>query len=945
MKRILSLVIVLSLLLSSLSVLAAENDVIKVSYDPYKYSFDAELCEMLKNMVDTSISDTDYLKYKEYENIHPRLFIDETGLEYIKENSDSGESYYYLYSRAISRADNVMLKKMPGWPADGKNTTSLHRSVGDNLSTLAVAYLLTGDIKYYNGAEAGFYDIKQAINEVCVTYPSWGVEQFNNDLVFDHITVGLSLVWDYCQGILTSEEKALIVDTVKERMEYSLDKTETGNANYGHNHSHINRVALSIIGLSMFEELGNIDEWMKENLHFISLAIKTFSPDGSYHEGLMYQDYALQFILPFTDLAKKFHNVDLISGSEHFKNYKYFLAGTASSNGSTSNLAVPFNNSKKSHSAGLVSTHAAYLSDVLNDREYYSISEWFLKGDTLTSTNSVWYEIFLVNPENKFDYDFTEDYKTTQYFENSEILTVRKDWQYGSPLLAAKCNPPLGHLLTTQKTGKKIGSGHAEPDVNHFSLLGYDGEYLFYDDIDFGYENTVTGQHNPLLVDGKGQKGDGKTQFMDKIQYNYMEGYSENPHFEKIVETEEYVYAVGNGASAYEKELGVERFNRHFIYFKSGDLVIFDDIELKEEKEMTLRYLPNDQSISRSGTTFISATDKNKMKIYSLTADDSVTIDSSDKTLTVNFTTEATVTKKTIDYKKTAKEWINAVGISFSKKGNNTRDITLMKDKGLYLLSVDGNEYYVDIDDYVVKKEKSITPFDLVPSEYNAISYSTKQLPSSAISASKLVYAKSNVANDEIKTAGIAKFDLSNLSGYEYGVTLTVQSVIYNCKHDAVDFEVYYVPDSSWTQSGMQADITTTPGYKSGTLPSDFSPLDSFEYVGKATVTGKIVDSVYNYQYFDFDVTDYVLKSLSDGAASFFFVAKKNPQSTGTDDPQVRIDFNHHIRGAMHLKNVIPDASIKEIKVNGTKLADFRTDKLNYELLYTHPLSSTTLIT
>ena len=306
MKKIISLLIVFILILNFIPVFAKSTEnVIKEGYDTKKYEYTESFINDLKNMKDPDVTHENYEHYKTYEGVHPRMFIDAEKVQYIKDNSDKGESYYDMYNRVVSRADYAMLSKMPGWPADGKNTTSMHRDVGEKISALAVGYLFTGDRKYYDGAEKGFYDIKQGIREACVTYPSWGVEQFNNDLVFDHITIGLSMVWDYCQDILTDEDKEIMLSTIKERMEYALLKTTSGNnSNYGHNHSHLNRAALSVIGLAMFEELDNVDSWMEENLHFLTLSVKTFSPDGSYHEGIMYQFYAMQYVMPVLHLFK-----------------------------------------------------------------------------------------------------------------------------------------------------------------------------------------------------------------------------------------------------------------------------------------------------------------------------------------------------------------------------------------------------------------------------------------------------------------------------------------------------------------------------------------------------------------------------------------------------------------------------------------------------------------
>ena len=721
MRKIISFVLGFILIINCIPAFGKEDiNIIKDGYNIKDYVYSADFINSLENTVDPDISYEDYIHYKSFKGIHPRMFVDANKVEHIIANSKEGGSYYHMYNRVVSRADYATLSKMPGWPEDGKNTTSLHRDVGEKLSALAVGYLLTGDEKYYNGSENGYYDIYQGIREACVTYPSWGVEQYNNDLVFDHISIGLSMVWDYCQDILTAEDKELIISTVKERMKYAIEKTYSGgNSNYGHNHSHLNRAALCVIGLAMFEELDNVDSWMEENVHFLTLSVKTFSPDGSYHEGIMYQMYAMQYVMPVLHLFKKFHNIDAVSESDYFKNLKHYISATTSVKDANTQILVPFNNSTKHLLSGHQSALFYMLADWYNDKEYQSIANWITPYDVYRSGNSAWYDIFFYNPELNSDYDFTKDYSTTSYFENGEIITSRYNWEFESPLFAAKCNPPLGHFLTqaNEKYGLKMGSGHAEPDVNHFTLLGYGGEYLFYDDLDYGYGNTVTYQHNTLMIDGAGQKGETTSQFMGSLVYSYMSGYNENPHFEKIIEGEDYIYAVGVGASAYPKELKVEKFNRHFLYIKPGILIILDDIKLSEKREMTIRYLPYNQEILEFGEHFLSFGTENKMQIFSLNTDDTVSVDSSVKKLINNYSTNTTVEKRTIDYIKKGSEWVNAVGISFlpSSSSDMPQNINCSKTEKGYAFSIGNAVYEINTDNMniIVNKVKGDYPVNI----------------------------------------------------------------------------------------------------------------------------------------------------------------------------------------------------------------------------------------
>ena len=160
MRKIISIALSFIVLVNCIPAFSKDGvNIIKDGYKPADYTYSADFINSLEKMNNPDISHEDYLHYKSFEGIHPRMFVDAKKVEYIKANSNEGGSYYHMYNRAVSRADYAMLAKLPGWPEGGKNTTNIHRDVGEKIAALAVGYLLTGNEKYYNGAQKGFYDI------------------------------------------------------------------------------------------------------------------------------------------------------------------------------------------------------------------------------------------------------------------------------------------------------------------------------------------------------------------------------------------------------------------------------------------------------------------------------------------------------------------------------------------------------------------------------------------------------------------------------------------------------------------------------------------------------------------------------------------------------------------------------------------------------------------
>jgi len=93
---------------------------------------------------------------------------------------------------------------------------------------------------------------------------------------------------------------------------------------------------------------------------------------------------------------------------------------------------------------------------------------------------------------------------TLHHFDDIDIISARSDWSGEESLVVFKCGPFIGHK-TVREFRYDPGGGHVHPDANHFVLFGA-GQWLLRDD---GYRWKRTGQHNTLLIDGRGQLGEG----------------------------------------------------------------------------------------------------------------------------------------------------------------------------------------------------------------------------------------------------------------------------------------------------------------------------------------------------------------------------------------------------------------------------------------------------
>jgi hypothetical protein len=105
-----------------------------------------------------------------------------------------------------------------------------------------------------------------------------------------------------------------------------------------------------------------------------------------------------------------------------------------------------------------------------------------------------------------------DELPTLHHFDDMDIVSARSDWSGEESPVVFKCGPFIGHKAV-QEFSYDPGGDHVHPDANHFVLFGA-GEWLPRDD---GYRAKWTGQHNTLLIDGRGQLGEGHQWFAGAV--------------------------------------------------------------------------------------------------------------------------------------------------------------------------------------------------------------------------------------------------------------------------------------------------------------------------------------------------------------------------------------------------------------------------------------------
>lgn len=179
---------------------------------------------------------------------------------------------------------------------------------------------------------------------------------------------------------------------------------------------------------------------------------------------------------------------------------------------------------------------------------------------------------------------FSENEPTSRYFIGGGEITYRSDWG------------PDALFIYFSLANNSQPTGHFHPDRNQV-LISYKGAELL-TDAGYSYFKT-TQEHNTLLVNGFGQKGENT---MWSVNYKGL-GEIEDYFSEK-----NYMHLTGIASMSYRPEAELNRYNRHLTIYDKYVFII-DDVRTNTPKEYEIRF---HNSIEKSNSNNFKILEPNK---------------------------------------------------------------------------------------------------------------------------------------------------------------------------------------------------------------------------------------------------------------------------------------------------------------------------------------------
>ena len=632
---------------------------------------------------------------------HPRLFLTEDRINHFRQVKNT--THKEIWDYFISNAKELVKQEPTIYDPEYQFEQLFMREVGNNIPTLAFAWLMTRERSYFEAANAWAM--------AACSYPTCGIlGPRNGDLAAGHQLFGLALLYDWCYDDLDENTRMIIRETILTRGRRIYDYASRGilqperevllvrpwyewDEAWLQNHLWINSCGLATAAMAIFDENETVLPWVGFTLNRYATTMSILGHDGASHEGIGYWTYGVEWMLRFIALAEDNFNIDFFAnepipglspdmmnakyeGGEWWQNTaRYFLYMTIpidSWKRSPLSTNVNYGDSGRGYGYG-PSSILRYLASKNNDG-YAQWTARILMERGFNSTRSRWLDMIWYNPD--IEEDPPDDLPTLRHFDDIGILTSRSGWEGNPSLLFFKCGPYAGKKATSLMTYCFSSAHHVHPDVGNFMLFG-SGEWLIRDD---GTHLKFTRQHNTLLIDGKGQYGEGA----DAFDGSMLHALKLMPEITVHATSEKYDHISGNVTPAYPQELGLEHYTRHLIYLKPDVLIVIDDIELDDSHDLELRFFPEQQKSTRDGNTFFTHGEKAKMRLESLTDSD---IKLSSEMIDAYPRTEKGTEPHpyyVVRLEKYGKTWRNAVAISWSDAKEEPAKITFEQEDDLW---------------------------------------------------------------------------------------------------------------------------------------------------------------------------------------------------------------------------------------------------------------------
>jgi hypothetical protein len=515
------------------------------------------------------------------ENEHPRLFFDANEILILQ--AKTATTHQEIWTPIRDYVDS-QLGTTPPASAPPTGDLDTYRNYGNQLIPFALTCVITEKTDYC--------DLAKTYLLTYATWRQWG-EDNRRELGHAHMLLGNAIAYDWLYDDLSPTERQIVrqslADWAQKMYEASTGPKEELWNNwwtkaYVQNHFLIIHSALGMAGLALLGEDERAQTWVDQASNQMSQAQYVLNgiEDGSWHEGMNYQGYALTLALPFWVNLKKIQGIDNLP-HDYLRNYPYWRLYNYLPN--STQFIMAYSDFEWSFGDNIPQNLLRFTA-----REYCNgYAEWLAQqliavdGRHANVWSTPWYVFeFLYYEPNSFLRTPT-DLEKTRIFPDLEGIIWRTGWDDDDLVFGLKTGAYGGRFAFdtfTQEilpweppcddTDCKLSFGHNHDDSNGFYLYRA-GQWLAPETVGVG--NYDTAFHNTLLIDDQGQYRPSLEDQKDPQAFRGSDGF-----LEATADTPNFDYVAADATGRYKDIPDLQDITRHVVFVRPDYFLMLDNL-------------------------------------------------------------------------------------------------------------------------------------------------------------------------------------------------------------------------------------------------------------------------------------------------------------------------------------------------------------------------------
>lgn len=493
---------------------------------------------------------------------HPRLLFGPDEVAGLRERAKKGAPFFDEMVGYVGASDP------PRDPKFQSNATDAQRQGLWRLPTLALHYLVAGDAASLKKAE-GFLRLFLRLEH-------WETgKEADSGMGAANILSGAALAYDWLYDDLEADLRRSLGEKLllqARRQYYGGHLKRNPGPHYWqsdpqNNHRYHRDSGLALAVLAVADEVEGAEWILAQTAEELAFLHKWLPEDGTSHESPTYQTFGLPY------LAMAMTASDRCLGTEYLQHAYFRQAPVFQLQSFTPGFQKLF--SYGDSDVGGISGYTVALLACTSAHGLKDAQDGLMqlfaarpKGAFPTWMGFLWHDASLSGGA-------LEKVSRFGYYPDMGIVYAREAWGQASPAAMFKCGPYGGHLLNAYSRANDnayINVAHDDPDANTF-LLYAGGDLIVRPD---GYaKKKITAAHNTVLVDGKGQKGEGQhwTQPLRRVDMRdlaYMVSVHKSEGGRLVAE--------GEAGGMYD---GLQGYRRAFVWMPGDYMLVFDRIVAK----------------------------------------------------------------------------------------------------------------------------------------------------------------------------------------------------------------------------------------------------------------------------------------------------------------------------------------------------------------------------